>query len=309
VIGRHIDGIANGTLRMSPALRKQSGTKDGPAPTQARNCRKVLRQILSLAVKDEAIPTNPTLQLDRIRGGRRPPRALTLQQVQQLRVAVSSWCSSGSGQSGRPRDSQLVEIVELLLATGMRIGEVLALRAEDVELASDIPFVRIRGTVVSIAGRGAVRKPSPKTPHSQADVALPEFGVIALKRALARQAEIHGAVSLVFSTLNNTPIQPNNVRRSLRDALADAGLSRAEQEARGEPPIHPHVLRKTVASQLGVERGSQQLRHTDQRITLAHYIEPSRELINNVSLLQEVLAPTARHRIDDATTDQKEEHA
>lgn len=45
VIGRHIDGIANGTLRMSPALRKQSGTKDGPAPTQARNCRKVLRQI------------------------------------------------------------------------------------------------------------------------------------------------------------------------------------------------------------------------------------------------------------------------
>jgi len=55
------------------------------------------------------------------------------------------------------------DIIEVLLGTAMRPGEVLALRPCDIE---DLPtgmIASVNGTVVQHKGRGAERQPRPKT--------------------------------------------------------------------------------------------------------------------------------------------------
>jgi integrase len=44
---------------------------------------------------------------------------------------------------GTRRTSDLHDVVLVLLGTGMRIGEALALRWTDIDLAAEIPYVRV----------------------------------------------------------------------------------------------------------------------------------------------------------------------
>ncbi|BBY56086.1 hypothetical protein MKOR_33370 [Mycolicibacillus koreensis] len=70
----------------------------------------------------------------------------------------------------------MVELVTLLMATGERIGEILALRwKEDIEHLDDLDqpcAVTISGTVT----RKGVREPFPKSVHGFRRLLLPEFG-------------------------------------------------------------------------------------------------------------------------------------
>ena len=50
-----------------------------------------------------------------------------------------------------------------MLATGARIGEILALRWKDVDLAATVPTVTISGTVVRVTGQGMTIQDHPKS--------------------------------------------------------------------------------------------------------------------------------------------------
>lgn len=150
-----------------------------------------------------------------------------------------------------------------LAATGVRIGEGLALQPGDLDQTS------LKVLVVREVGRGG-KISSPKNGEGRA-VAVPE-AVMAL---LVKQAQIVQAEAAVRGTearwlfpgdINGRPLTESPVREALWRALAAAGVRR----------IHPHILRHTYAT-LAIRAGvdiltvSRQLGHKDISTTINTY--------------------------------------
>ncbi|MCP3423851.1 hypothetical protein [Nocardioides pinisoli] len=91
------------------------------------------------------------------------------------------------------------EIIDLLLATGCRIGEVLALRWTDIDLSATPPTVSISGTIKTETGKGTFRKAKPESDASKRTIALPPFAV-AVRRA--RQTEAKPVMRQSFRDMN-----------------------------------------------------------------------------------------------------------
>lgn len=232
--------------------------------SKAKQARVVLRLAFRLAVRHEVIPRNPMDHVARLHREYTPPEALTPVEVDAVRAAVLHW-ESGLSKTGPRPDGQLRAIIEVMLGTSVRIGEVLALRRSDVDVASAPPTVRVAGTVVSRRGLPTMRQDHPKTARSRRVIALPSFAAEALRARLAQQGRM-SADELVFASRNGTPLTTNNVRRQLRHVLDLAGIE----------GVTPHTFRRTVATaineQAGVELAASLLGHTDPKIALQHYI-------------------------------------
>jgi integrase len=157
----------------------------------------------------------------------------TLEEIKRLRRAL---CGSMSEKRPGPNDSaDLNDIFELMLGTGSRIGELLAVRWSEVDLESARQTLTITGTRTE-SGRGTYRKPSPKTDAGVRTVALPPFAVAILRRRRAEEPE--NDLGAVFSTRNGTWQQVTNVERRWRKIRQLADLEW----------VTPHIFRKTVAT-------------------------------------------------------------
>jgi integrase len=132
----------------------------------------------------------------------------------------------------------------LAVHTGMRQGELLGLKWEDVDLNEGV--IHIRRTVVCSGGRISLGEP--KTKGSRRPVHLTGAAVEALKAHLERQLEdierlgdLYRDHGLVFTSEVGTLINPSNLRRrSFAPLLQRAGL----------PRIRFHDLRHTCAKLL-----------------------------------------------------------
>lgn len=231
---------------------------------RAKQARVVLGLSFGLAVRHEVLPRNPVDHVARLRRPPASPDALTPAEVNAIRAAVAVW-EAGRDISGPKPDGQLGAIIEVMLGTSARIGEVLALRRSDVDVTSGIPSIRIAGTIVSHRGEPTKRQDHPKTAKSRRTVAIPSFTAQAVRRRLSRLQD-HSPDALLFCSRDGTPLTTNNVRRQLRHVLALAGIS----------GVTPHMFRRTVATtineQAGIELAAELLGHTDPKITMQHYI-------------------------------------
>jgi integrase len=108
----------------------------------------VLALVLTLAVRDGRIPRNPATDVPLPGARRAEPRFLTRGQVEQL--------AEVAGEYG--------DVVRLLAYTGLRFGEMAALRVRRID------FLRKRLTVAESATEvgGVVQFGSPKTHHQRA---------------------------------------------------------------------------------------------------------------------------------------------
>ncbi|WP_198413791.1 site-specific integrase [Cryobacterium sp. TMT2-15-1] len=158
----------------------------------------------------------------------------------------------------------MADIIDLMLATGARIGEILALRWEDIALDALRPNLTINGTIKTEPGKGTYRKARPKSDSSVRTVALPDFAIIMLKRR--HTASPVNPIDAVFSTRNGTWQQVNNVERRWRQIRQDTGLDW----------VTPHTFRKTVATliseRVNAETAAHQLGHSSPAITREFYI-------------------------------------
>lgn len=255
----------------------------GQSYSRAKQARVVLRLAFGLAVRHEILPRNPMDGVARLRRPSHTPQALTPAEVNAIRAAIAHW-EAGRSISGPKPDGQLGAIVEVMLGTSARIGEVLAIRRQDIDIAGAPPSIRIAGTVVSRRGEPTTRQDHPKTAKSRRAVALPSFTAEAVRKRLAR---LHDASpdALLFCSREGTPLTTNNVRRQLRDVLRIAGIA----------GVTLHMFRRTVATvvnaQAGVDLAAELLGHTDPRITIQHYIRRS-EMVNpaTAELLERALA-------------------
>lgn len=231
---------------------------------RAKQSRNVLRQALNLAVRHEILPRSPMDPIARISRPRTDPTALTPVEVNAIRDAIHFW-EMGLNPTGPKPDLQLGAIVEVMLGTSARIGEVLALRRRDIDVTSARPTIRIAGTIVCPKAAPPKRQDHPKTAKSRRMIVVPSFTAEAVRKRLATLSDT-SLDALLFCSRNDTPLTPNNVRTKLKKVLALADIE----------GVSPHMFRRTVATAINaggtIDLAAELLGHTDARITMQHYV-------------------------------------
>jgi integrase len=209
----------------------------------------VLSTALKHAVRLRLIPANPAAEVAKPRP---EEREMTILTDEQVRVFLTAACRS-----------RYYALFALAIATGMRQGELLALRWPDVDFENNT--VTVRRTVLRVKGRHVVKEP--KTKASRRTITVPAFAVDALhahrKKMLARGF----ADRPVFCSLTGGTMSAQNLRkRTFKPILARAGL----------PDIRFHDLRHTHASTLlskgkSIKAVSRRLGHSNVTTTLHTY--------------------------------------
>ncbi|WP_165989916.1 site-specific integrase [Streptomyces sp. YIM 98790] len=194
----------------------------------------VLKSALEHAVCEEEIPRNVARN---VRTGTPRPRRfepLTADEARQL-------LTSAGGH-------RLHALLELALHTGLRKGELLGLRWEDLDL--DTGAAAIRQTCSAPAQAGSPRCP-PRRRASERRIALPSRCLHSLKLHREQQQREREAAGTtwqhdghVFTTVQGRPIDPTNLTRTFTTLLRKAGLRR----------IRFHDLRHSTATLL-LEQG------------------------------------------------------
>lgn len=257
------------------------------AVSQGYMLRVCLRQMFALAVRHDALPANPAAATAPVARPTADPVALRAKDIADLRHAVRVWRSSDSKSPGPRPNGVLPAAVDVMLGTGLRVSEVLALRWCDVDIDHpDTPTVTISGTLVSRKGEGTVRQPKPKTAAGFRELHLPPFAAEALRGFRTADAV---ATAPVFVTRASTYTSSANFRRSLRSALSDAGFESDQW--------HPHQLRITVATTLahgkdGIEDAAAVMGHSGTSVTRRHYVERLRRAPDVNAALQTLVEAT-----------------
>jgi integrase len=137
----------------------------------------------------------------------------------------------------------------MFMQSGMRRGEILALRWQDVDFARGV--VNVRRTVGVIGSRLTVGEP--KTKSSRREVPIPAGVMAALEAHYERYQEIEGGHfdgwqdhDLVFSSETGNYINPSNLRRDFLRWVKESGV----------PQIAIHDLRHTFATH-ALENGAE----------------------------------------------------
>lgn len=181
----------------------------------------------------------------------------------QLRFVKKGVAFEEIDRAERPQSVPLEALFVLLLTTGLRLGEALALRWSDIDF--DKRRLSVRRSLVEVGG--VVEIGQPKTPGSRRAVELGSMALDALQRRRTEaDREGHGS-ELVFSTIEGTPQRRSNVRRRHFEPI----LERA-----GVGHITIHGLRHAMTS-FGIAEGiapkilAERLGHSTVRLTQDRY--------------------------------------
>lgn len=179
-----------------------------------RKAKVVLGAMLDTAVEVGALAVNPVRGSLSIKRPAPDHRSLTVAELETVRAAVRAWLNKD--RSGPKSSDDIADIIELMLATGARIGEVLALRWRDIDL--DGGTLEMNATIKTEPGKGTYRKvlARPRT------VDLPEYTTLLLGRRRCTMPA--NQFDAVFPTRNATWQQVNNVERRWRQIRREAGL-------------------------------------------------------------------------------------
>ncbi len=256
------------------------------SPSQAKQTRTMLNMLFGYALRHDAIARNPVEGTSQLRRAKATPQALTLEQITAIREAAAGWRSE-PGLPGPKPDGQVRDIIEVLLGTAMRPGEVLALRPCDIEEFPTGMIASVNGTVVQRKGSGAQRQPRPKTDASVRRIPVPEFAAAVLRRRIATMPR-SAQTRTIFASRNGGPLSPYNVRRTFRDFLQIAGLAGGGISLRWYRRTGATVIARGV----GTDAAAAFLGHTSSVITEGHYIEPDRAVDQTPAIhLERTLRP------------------
>jgi integrase len=227
----------------------------GCSPRTVQLCHLRLKQALDMAVTMGLVVRNVADATKPPSVERREMRTWTAAQARQF-LAVAAQSSYGP-------------IWLLLLATGMRRGEALGLRWQDVDALQGVVHVRQTVTVV----RGAPHVGPPQSRSSRRAVPVPAHVMAALREHHARQnaqrlsrGTLWQNNDLVFASAVGTPINPNNLTRDYDRWVKQAGVPRI----RIHDQRHTHVT-LALAAGANFKAVSQRVGHAKPSITLDLY--------------------------------------
>jgi len=207
------DGTSASTLAPRDVQLMVSQLRQTAAPASVIKIHGVLRNALSDAERMDLVPRNVAKAVRSAKLPRTERRALTPDEALTL--------------LGQLQGDHLEFVFIVALSTGLRRGEVLGLRWQDVDLPGRALFVR--QTVQRV--HGELQLFPPKTHRSTRPIPLSEVTLSALLAQRARQVEDRLLVGvawedhgLVFASHLGTPLEPRNVNRRFGTARAAAGL-------------------------------------------------------------------------------------
>ena len=246
--------------------------KQGFAWETTNHLRNLMSKVLGTAVSWNYLANNVVRGVKMPeRSLKRPHQFLNVDEVKRLIIACKEPTRT---------------IVLLATLTGLRIGEILALRWKRVNFIGETLVV----AETCFMGRFG----TPKTRASRREVPLSQAVVEALKAQYSRSVN-RSPEGLVFATPNGGPLVSNNLRkRGLQAACKRAGL----------PRINWHALRHTHGTLLHVQGtplkvAQAQLGHSHMATTLEIYTHASvtaqREAVN---LLDEQMFPSVPKNAD-----------
>lgn len=252
---------------------------DNAGPATARTCGAVLSGMFKIARRHDAVTVNPVLGITIPRTRTTKPQALTADQFRDLRAKLIAWETEPA--LGRNRTQELHEIADFLVFTGLRAGELFALRWEDVELDASPPTVFINATVIRTSNGGVTIQDHPKSQHGIRHVTVPDFLATQLRKRQSHQANAAALnpLDLVFPSSTGTVCDPNNVGKTWRKAA----------DAIGYPWVTFRTFRKsnatTIARTMGIEAAAYQAGHSKVAMTRKHYVEEYKEALDTRAAL------------------------
>src|SRR5215218_3376766 len=204
---------------------------NGFSPATVQKIYVILHKALSQAVSWSLVPRNAGEEA--VRAPRPAPKEMRPLSPDEARRLLET-----------AEGDRLEALYLLAIHTGMRQGELLGLKWENVDLAANA--IRVHHTLLRTKGRVVLGEP--KTKKSRRTVHLTGTASRALEEHLERQlkvmerlGDLYRDQGLVFTTEVGTPINPSNLRkRSFAPLLQKASL----------PRLRFHDLRHTCATLL-----------------------------------------------------------
>jgi integrase len=234
------------------------------SPSTIRRIHAVLRSALNSAVKRRLIPYSPADHIELAPENPKRPRPWTAEQCQTFLGDIA--------------EDRLANLYHLILFTGMRRGEAIGLRWEDVDL--DGACLSVKQQITEVHGRGVVG--TPKTKRGTRVIPIDDDTVAILRQHKEMQDVERAAwgagwndVGLVFTREDGRALRPEYATRHFQALSQKLGL----------PVIRLHDLRHTNAS-LALEAGvemkvvSDRLGHSQISVTADLYTHVSRRVGN-----------------------------
>ncbi len=241
-------------------------TRRGLKPHSVRRCHAVLHTGLQQALSDNLVYRNVAhgfKGLPSVENGAEEATILSPEQVNRL--------------LGQTHGTNYHALLTVAVYTGLRQGELFALRWEDVDLGAGTLSVRQNLSIRKQVGQ-------PKSRAGVRSMTLPRLCVIVLREHKVRQAEARlranewNDTGLVFTTLKpgagkgghttlpGSPLTQSVVNRALKSLLAKADL----------PEMKFHELRHTACSLMALQGipatvAMKRMGHSDIRLTLQRY--------------------------------------
>ncbi len=242
-------------LREGQGIDKDGNPK-GLSPNTVGHVHRVIHNALGRAARWNIIGQNPAALVDRVKPVEREMEILKAEQASDVLHKTK----------GHP----IHPIVALALASGMRRGEILALRWQDVDL--DGSKVRVESAVEQT--KEGLRVKEPKTKHGRRTIALASWMVGILRDRRRHMQELH--LALGAGRLPDDALVFPNIEGGLRVPDTLSAEWRRAGIALGLPRVTFHALRHTHASQL-ISAGldvltiSRRMGHGSPAITLTVY--------------------------------------
>jgi integrase len=204
--------------------------KEGLSAKRVRMFHSVLHTALANAVKWNLVARNVCDVIVLPSRKRYEIQPLTEQQAKRFLQAVHG--------------HKLEALLTVALVTGMRRGELLGLRWQDIDLETG--SIQIRRSIIRVGGFGLVES-EPKTAKGRRKIILPDFVREVLQRHRTRQQEARVKAGpqwqekeLVFCNLHGGYIQPTMLHEDFKRILKEASL----------PNMRFHDLRHSAATLL-----------------------------------------------------------
>lgn len=262
--------------------------ENGYSTSSLQTLHALLHNILDIAVVNDLIMKNPCM------GTIRPPAEHKERRVlsEEEQTYLLKFIQQEEWKFYEP-------VITTILGTGVRVGEVLGLKWEDIDFENNT--ISINRTLVYIrnkkTGKYGFSEQAPKTKNSKRTIPLHKNVVKALKRQKLNQnyMKLHGNwqphegfETLVFTGSKGQPQQTASIQNILNrivKAINDEEVEKATKENRTPvimEHLHPHALRHSFATRcfeadMPPKTVQMLLGHANIQITLDLYTHVSAE--------------------------------
>lgn len=255
-------------------------------PANSRRGRVVLKGMFEHAEQHDLIIRNPVRAAKAVKRRAKPVQALDEEQVADVFRTFRDY--DEKPRRGPKSPFRLVDYFLVMLGTGLRPGECLALTWSDIDLhygPENRVAITVTGTLQHRDGKGRgplVKSDMPKSDSSARTLVATHYAEAVIRRMHSERTIT--PTNALFVTSKGTWMSLANVGRLIRKLRSDLDLEW----------MSSHTFRKTAATyvtnKLGEEQAYRLLGHAGPEVTRQFYID-SNQIVPDATYALELLAP------------------